>query len=114
MSLLYEIKWFISLIEVKGDSLLILVNRSEFDELRNAGLIRASKYDKNYRIVNKKKCSKRKKYYVVEERAILNFLNREAEDWWEKDIFVLQAMSEMTQIRISRWSCSIKTEWFLS
>ena len=80
MSLLYEIKWFISLIEVKGDSLLILVNRSEFDELRNAGLIRASKYDKNYRIVNKKKCSKRKKYYVVEERAILNFLNREVED----------------------------------
>lgn len=59
---------------------MILVSRKEFDELRNAKLIRSSKYDKNYRIINKKKNSKRKKYYVVEELSILNFLNREAED----------------------------------
>lgn len=59
---------------------MFLASRSEFDELRKAGLIRNSKYDKNYRIVNKKKGSKRKKYFVVEEKAILDFLNREVED----------------------------------
>lgn len=54
-----------------------VVTRSEFDELREAGLIRFGR-NKNYRIMNKNKSGKRKKYVVVEEQRILDFLDRKA------------------------------------
>lgn len=53
---------------------MIPVLREEFERLSKAKLIDYSKVDKNFRIVNKNKSSKRKKYYVVETKSILNFL----------------------------------------
>lgn len=55
---------------------MVLVSRSKFDELRNAGLIHSG-YDKNYVILNKDKNSRRKKYYVAEETPVLEFLKDE-------------------------------------
>jgi hypothetical protein len=54
---------------------LIAVKREDFERLVKAGLINFSKMGRNYRIVNSKKKSKRKKYFVVENRKILNFLS---------------------------------------
>ena len=54
---------------------LILVQKEDFERLVKAGLINFSKMEKNYAIVNAKKKSKRKKYFVVETRKILNFLS---------------------------------------
>lgn len=53
---------------------MIPVLREEFERLSKAKLINYSKVDKNFRIVNKNKSSKRKKYYVVETKGVLNFL----------------------------------------
>jgi hypothetical protein len=53
---------------------LISVRKDEFERLVKADLINFSKVDKNYAIVNAKKKSKRKKYFVVETKKILNFL----------------------------------------
>ena len=54
---------------------MLLVQHDEFNKLREAGLIRDNKYDKNYRIVNKGKKNGHKKYFVMEENKILSFLN---------------------------------------
>lgn len=53
---------------------MVLVRKDEFDRLVKANLINFSKADKNFAIVSAKKKSRRKKYYVVESRRILNFL----------------------------------------
>lgn len=53
---------------------LILISKEEFERLVKANLINFSKMEKNYAIVNAKKKSKRKKYFVVETKKILNFL----------------------------------------
>lgn len=53
---------------------MISVRKDEFERLVKADLINFSKVDKNYAIVNAKKKSKRKKYFVVETKKILNFL----------------------------------------
>lgn len=53
---------------------MISVRREDFERLSKAGLIDYSKVNKNYAIVNAKKKSKRKKYFVVETKKILNFL----------------------------------------
>lgn len=55
---------------------MIPVSRDEFDRLSKAKLIDYNKVDRNFRIVNKNKSGKRKKYYVVETKKILNFLGR--------------------------------------
>lgn len=59
---------------LKGVLKLISVRKEEFDSLVKANLINFSKVNKNYAIVNAKKKSKRKKYFVVETKKILNFL----------------------------------------
>lgn len=56
---------------------MILVQKEDFERLTKAGLINFSKMEKNYAIVNAKKKSKRKKYFVVETRKVLNFLGIE-------------------------------------
>lgn len=53
---------------------MISVRREDFERLSKAGLINYSKANKNYAIVNIRKKSKRKKYFVVETKKILNFL----------------------------------------
>lgn len=53
---------------------MILISKEEFERLVKANLINFSKMEKNYAIVNAKKKSKRKKYFVVETKKILNFL----------------------------------------
>lgn len=58
---------------------MILVSRSDFESLRKVGMIKFGKDEKNFTIVNKTKRGKQKKYYVVEEKRILNFLNRKKE-----------------------------------
>lgn len=55
---------------------MISISREEFDRLDKAGLINYSKANKNFAIVNRNKKGKRKKYYVVEMKNILNFLGR--------------------------------------
>lgn len=57
---------------------MISVSRSEFDALKAVGLIRNGS-NKNYTITNKGKHGSQKKYYVVEEKQILNFLGRKKE-----------------------------------
>ena len=56
---------------------MILVQKEDFERLTKAGLINFSKMEKNYAIVNARKKSKRKKYFVVETRKVLNFLGIE-------------------------------------
>lgn len=58
---------------------MIEVSREDFDRLRKANMIDFNKMDKNYRITGRKKSGNRKKYYVVEEKRILNFLGRQKE-----------------------------------
>lgn len=55
---------------------MVLVSRSTFDKMRDAGLIHGG-YDKNYVILNKDKNSRRKKYYVAEESYVISFLKDE-------------------------------------
>lgn len=61
-------------IEFKGVLKLISIKKEDFERLVKANLINFSKANKNYAIVNAKKKSKRKKYFVVESKKILNFL----------------------------------------
>lgn len=63
-----------AIIILRGEWKLILVSREQFDRLRRANLINFSKYERNFTIVNRQKKGKRKKYYVVESKKILNFL----------------------------------------
>ena len=58
----------------KGEITLILVTKEQFKELGEAGLLDATRGSKNYYITSHKKKSRRHKYYVVEDRKILNFL----------------------------------------
>lgn len=53
---------------------MISIKKEDFERLVKANLINFSKANKNYAIVNAKKKSKRKKYFVVESKKILNFL----------------------------------------
>lgn len=53
---------------------MIAVRKDEFERLVKANLIDFSKANKNYAIVNAQKKSRRKKYFVVESKKILNFL----------------------------------------
>lgn len=55
---------------------MVIVNRTQFDRLVNAGLIKFGKYDKNFATINRNKKSRRKKYAVVESRAVINFLRK--------------------------------------
>ena len=55
-------------------SILILITRDQFERLEKAKLIKHDAMNKNYCIVNKRKKSKRKKYFVEENFKILNFL----------------------------------------
>ena len=50
------------------------VTRKQFEELEALGLIKHG-INKNYRIINKNKGSKRKKYWVAPEKHILNYIN---------------------------------------
>ena len=50
------------------------VTRKQFEELESLGLIKNG-INKNYRIINKNKGSKRKKYWVASEKRILNYIN---------------------------------------
>lgn len=50
------------------------VTRKQFEELEALGLIKHG-INKNYRIINKNKGSKRKKYWVAPEKRILNYIN---------------------------------------
>ena len=50
------------------------VTRKQFEELEALGLIKHG-INKNYRIINKNKGSKRKKYWVAPEKRILNCIN---------------------------------------
>nr|DAQ57224.1 MAG TPA: hypothetical protein [Caudoviricetes sp.] len=50
------------------------VTRKQFEELQALGLIKNG-INKNYRIINKNKGSKRKKYWVAPEKRILNYIN---------------------------------------
>ena len=50
------------------------VTRKQFEELESLGLIKHG-INKNYRIINKNKGSKRKKYLVAPEKRILNYIN---------------------------------------
>lgn len=54
---------------------MILVSRKQFEQLKEANLINFSRYERNFTIVNRQKKGCRKKYYVVESRKIMNFLN---------------------------------------
>ena len=58
---------------------MIEVKRIDFEKLKKAGLIKDNRWNqwKNYAVVNKKKKSARKKYFVVEEKAIMEFLGLE-------------------------------------
>lgn len=53
---------------------MISVSREDFERLVKANLIDFSKMNKNYAITSAKKKSRRKRYFVVETRKILNFL----------------------------------------
>ena len=55
---------------------MIEVKKIDFERLKRAGLIKENAWNqwKNYAVVNKKKRSARKKYFVVEEKAIIEFL----------------------------------------
>jgi len=55
------------------DKKLLQVTRQEFDNLKEAGLIKYG-MDKNFTITNRYKKSAQKNYYVVEERKILKYL----------------------------------------
>ena len=50
------------------------VTRKQFEELEALGLLKHG-INKNYRIINKNKGSKRKKYWVAPEKRILNYIN---------------------------------------
>ena len=50
------------------------VTRKQFEELEALGLIKHG-INKNYRIINKNKGNKRKKYWVAPEKRILNYIN---------------------------------------
>ena len=50
------------------------VTRKQFEELEALGLIKHG-INKNYRIINKNKGRKRKKYWVSPEKRILNYIN---------------------------------------
>ena len=53
---------------------MISVSKEDFERLVKANLIDFSKMNKNYAITSAKKKSKRKRYFVVETKKILNFL----------------------------------------
>ena len=55
---------------------MIIVNKSQFNKLVEAGLINFSKYNKNCTTINRQKKSRRHKYAIVEARAIIDFLNK--------------------------------------
>lgn len=61
------------------------VSREKFKELRKAGLIQSGKTNKNYKVINKDKKSKRKKYLVAEEFKILKFLGIEGETYDQEE-----------------------------
>ena len=54
-----------------------LITKDQFESLEKANLLNHTKFNKNYYITSQKKKSKRHKYYVVESRKILNFLESE-------------------------------------
>lgn len=56
---------------------MVVVRRAQFDKLVKAGLIKFGKYDKNFTTINRQKKSKRKKYAVVESRAIMKVLRED-------------------------------------
>lgn len=58
------------------------VTREEFQALMDAKLLHSCPMNKNYKVVNRKKKSKRKKYFVVEERKILEFLGEKEDTEW--------------------------------
>ena len=55
---------------------MIIVNKSQFNKLVEAGLINFSKYNKNFTTINRQKKSRRHKYAVVETREIIDFFNK--------------------------------------
>lgn len=50
---------------------MIIINSTMFNELKNKKLIKFSKYNKNFTVINKNKKSRRKKYAVVESKDIM-------------------------------------------
>ena len=64
----------------KRGIILIQVTRDKFEALGEAGILVSSKANKNYYIASKHKKSRRHKYYVVESRKILEFLNNYKDD----------------------------------
>ena len=58
------------------------VTREEFQALMEAKLLHSRPMNKNYKVVNRKKKSKRKKYFVVEEHKILEFLGEKEDTEW--------------------------------
>ena len=53
---------------------MVTINKPQFESLVKAGLIQFGIYNKNFRVINKKKKSARKKYAVVETPDIIRHL----------------------------------------
>lgn len=58
----------------KGEILLVLVSKEQYESLKKAGLINYSKARRNFRQTGRGKPAKRRKFYVVESKKILQFL----------------------------------------
>lgn len=55
---------------------MVIINKSQFNKLVEAGLIKFGKYDKNFTTINRQKKSRRHKYAVTETKAIMEFLSK--------------------------------------
>lgn len=53
---------------------MVLVSKQEFNAMKEMGIVKNNGLDKNYTIVNAKKKSHRRKYYVAETYRVLSFL----------------------------------------
>lgn len=53
---------------------MVTINKPQFESLVRAGLIQFGIYNKNFRVINKKKKSARKKYAVVETPDVMQHL----------------------------------------
>lgn len=53
---------------------MVQIQRRDFEALRGAGLIKFAKSEKNFQITSRQKSKNAKKYYVVESKKIMSFL----------------------------------------
>lgn len=57
---------------------MVQIPKRDFEALKEAGLIKFAKSEKNFQVTSRQKSKGAKKYYVVESKKIMLFLENQA------------------------------------